>query len=93
MTGYKNQKQPPEVFYKKSVLDNFEKFTGNTSARASFLINLQACIFIKRTGSGTGVCKLFLVNFAKFQITSFFFTESIRETGSAEEVTLLFNPF
>ena len=29
------QKQPPEVFYKKGILRNFAKFTGNTCARVS----------------------------------------------------------
>ena len=40
----------PEVFYKKGVLRNFAKFTGNTCARVSFLIKLQAsaCNFIKK---------------------------------------------
>ena len=38
------QKQPPEVFYKKGVLRNFPKFTGNhLCQRHSFLIN-----FIKK---------------------------------------------
>ena len=36
------QKQPPEIFYKKGVLKNLAKFTGNTCARVSFLIKLQA---------------------------------------------------
>ena len=35
-------KQLPEVFYKKSVLKSFAKFTGNTCAGVSFLIKLQA---------------------------------------------------
>ena len=44
------QKQPTEVFYKKSVLKNFTKFTGNTCARVSFLIKLQveSCNFIRK---------------------------------------------
>ena len=33
---------PPEVFPKKGVLRSFAKFTGNTCARDSFLINMQA---------------------------------------------------
>ena len=36
------QKQPPKVFYIKSILKKFAKFKGNTCARVSFLINLQA---------------------------------------------------
>ena len=36
------QKQAPELFYKKCVLRNFVKLTGNTCARVSFLIKLQA---------------------------------------------------
>ena len=45
----KGQKQPLEVFYKKSVLRNFAKFTGNTFARDSFLIKLQAEVFLLKT--------------------------------------------
>ena len=36
------KKQPPEVLCKKGVLKIFAKFTGNTCARVSFLIKLQA---------------------------------------------------
>ena len=39
------QKQPQEVFYKKSVLKNFAKLTRKQSARASFLLKLQASAF------------------------------------------------
>ena len=35
------QKHPTEVFYRKGVLINFVKLTGNTCARVSFLIGLQ----------------------------------------------------
>ena len=44
------QKQPPEVFFKKSILKNFAKFTGNTCASVSFLIKFQVsiCNFIKK---------------------------------------------
>ena len=40
----------PEVFYKKSVLRNFTKFTAKTYAKVSFLIQVQAvaCIFFKK---------------------------------------------
>ena len=37
-----NQKQPPEVFWKKSVLKNFVNFTGKHLCGSLFLINLQA---------------------------------------------------
>ena len=40
------QKQPPEVFYKKSVLGNFTKNSQeNTCARVSFLINCRSEAF------------------------------------------------
>ena len=44
------QKQPPEMFFKKSVLKNFAKFTGNICASVSFLIKFQVslCNFIKK---------------------------------------------
>ena len=40
----------PEMFCKRVTLRTFAKFTGNTCARVSFLINLQfiACNFIKK---------------------------------------------
>ena len=50
------QRQPPEVFCEKGVLKYFEKFTGNTCARVSFL---------------SSRCRCFPVNFAKFLKTSF----------------------
>ena len=34
--------QPPEAFYKKGVLKDFAKFTGNTCAGVSFSIKLDA---------------------------------------------------
>ena len=33
---YDCHKQPPEVFYKKFLLEKFTKYTGNISIRASF---------------------------------------------------------
>ena len=39
---------------KKGVLKNFAEFTVNTCTRASFLVKLQACNFIKKD-SGTSV--------------------------------------
>ena len=40
----------PEVFFKKGILKNFAKFTGNTCSRVFFLIKLHkvACNFIKK---------------------------------------------
>ena len=49
------------MFYKKDVLTNFAKFTGNTCARVSILIKLQA--------SGSASTKMFLIwtkNICKF---------------------------
>ena len=40
------QKQPPAVFFKKSFLKSFTKFTGNSCVRVSFLITLQASAFL-----------------------------------------------
>ena len=36
------QKQPPEVFYKKAVLTNFETVTGKNQCWSLFLIKFQA---------------------------------------------------
>ena len=41
------QKQPPEVFYKKGVRKNFVNLQENTCARVSFLIKRPAT-FLKR---------------------------------------------
>ena len=64
-----NQKQPSEVFCKKSVLEKFAKFTGR-HLRKSLFFNKVAeglQLYSKRC-SGTGV---FLWTFAKFLRTSF----------------------
>ena len=64
------QKQPPEVFYEKSVLRNFAKFTGNTCAVVSFFNKVAgmrpATLLKKRLRH-----RCFPVNFAKFLRTSF----------------------
>ena len=69
LTG-KTHEQPPELFYQKSVLRNFKKFTGKTYARVSFLIKLQTstCNFIKKE---TQAHVFFPVNFTKFLRTHF----------------------
>ena len=61
----------PEVFCKKAVLRNFAKFTGNTCARVSFLIKLQAsrpATLLKKSLW----YRCFPVNFVKFLRTPFF---------------------
>ena len=46
---YVLQKQPPEVFCKKTVLKNFAIFTGkHLFFRVSFLVKLQVCNFIEK---------------------------------------------
>ena len=61
------QKQSPGgVSYNKGVLKNLGKFTGNTCARVSLLIKLQATA-LRRLRH-----KVFPVNFAKFLRTLFF---------------------
>ena len=59
-------KSSSKVFCKKDVLKNFAKFTGNTCARASFLIKLQASLLKKRLWH---LC--FSVKFAKYLRTHF----------------------
>ena len=39
-----SQKQPPEVFYEKDVLQSFENFTGNHLCWSFFLIKLQTTL-------------------------------------------------
>ena len=65
------QKQPPELFYKKVVLEHFIIFTGKHLCQSLFLINLQPwkpATLLKRDYS-TGVflqfCKLFKNSYLK----------------------------
>ena len=51
---------------KKSVLENFTKFTGEPLCRRLFLITFQACTFIKKKRLQK---RCFLVSFAKFLTT------------------------
>ena len=65
-----NQKQPPEVFYKKGALKNFAKFTGNHLCQSLFFNKVAglrpATLFKKR------LChRCFPVNFAQFLRTLF----------------------
>ena len=55
-----NQRQPPEVFYKKGVLRNFAKFTGKHLCQRVFFNGLQ--LYQKRL-SGTIVFLWILPNF------------------------------
>ena len=58
------QKQPPETFYKKVFLKISQDKQGNTCARVSILIEVQAlaCNFIKKTLSN----RCYPVSFEKF---------------------------
>ena len=60
------QKQPPEVFYKKSVLKNFAKFIGKQLCQSLFF-NKGLQLHLK-TGSGTGVYQRILWNIWKYHI-------------------------
>ena len=57
---YSQQNQPPDLFYKKSVVKNFAKFTGKHLCQSLFfnkvagLMQLQLQLYQKRD-SGTGV--------------------------------------
>ena len=65
---YKIQKQPPEVVYKKGVLENFTKFTGKHLCQSVFfnkVVCLRPATFFKRKLWH----RCFPVNFAKFQGT------------------------
>ena len=69
---YYIHRQPPEVFCEKGVLKYFEKFTGNTCARVSFL---------------SSRCRCFPVNFAKF-FKNIFFTEYPRTTAFLHSISM-----
>ena len=60
----------PDAFCEKGVLRDFAKFTGNTCARVSFLIKLQAPLATLLKKILWHRC--FPVNFGKFLRTSFF---------------------
>ena len=63
-----------EVFYKKGVLRNFAKFTGEHCARVSFLIKFQAaCNFIKNNTQA----QVYSCEFGQFLRTPFL-TEHLR---------------
>ena len=67
------QKQPPGVFYKKSVLKNFTKFTGKDLCQSLFFDKVAglrpATLLKKRLWY-----RCFPVNFAKFLRTPFYST-------------------
>ena len=70
------QKQPPEVFYRKIVFQNFAKFTGKHLLH-SFQVSGQICNFIKKET----LAKVFSCEF--FEIfKNTFLTEQLRATAS-----------
>ena len=75
---YKIQKQPPEVVYKKGVLENFTKFTGKHLCQSVFF-NKVACLRPDRDWQRKWLWhRCFPVNFAKFQGTPFLHNTSRR---------------
>ena len=64
------RKQPPEVFYKKGVLENFAKFTAKHLCQSLFLnkiAGLRSAILLKKRLWH----RCFPANFAKFSRTPF----------------------
>ena len=49
------QKQPPEVFYKKAVLENFAKFTGKHLCQSSFFNKVGGMQIYQKRDSGAVV--------------------------------------
>ena len=71
------EKQPPELFYKKSVVKNFAKFTGKHLCHRIFFNKVLGwCLQLIKKETLTW---RFSVNFAKF-LTTLFLTEHIRMT-------------
>ena len=68
---FNRQKQPPEVFYKKGVLENFAKFTGKHLSQSLFCKEVaalrRATLLKERLWH-----KCFSVNFAKLLRTTLF---------------------
>ena len=58
-----NQKQPPEVFYKKAVLKNFAIFTGKHLCWSLFIIKFQTFRPDSKRDPNTGVFLWILQNF------------------------------
>ena len=67
---YDVQKQPPEVFYKKGVLENFTKFTEKHQCQSLFfnkVVNHRPATLLKKRLWH----RCFPVNFLKFARTAF----------------------
>ena len=61
------QKQPPEMFYKKSVLRNFAKFTGKHVCQSIFFNKVSGLRPLETILLRKRLChRCFVVNFAKF---------------------------
>ena len=68
---YNHKKQPPELFYKKCVLENFANFKGKRLCQSFFLnkvAGLRSTTISKRD-SGTGVFLLIFKIFKKIFLT------------------------
>ena len=79
---YPLQKQSPEVFYKKGVLEISQNSQENTCARLSFLIKLQAwslLLYWKET-----LTQVFSCQFCEIS-KNIFFTEHVWTTASVPE--------
>ena len=68
---YYKQKQPPEVFCKKGVLQTFAKFTGKHLCQSLFFNNVEGLMPAKLLKRRLWH-RCFPVNFAKFWRTPFF---------------------
>ena len=69
----------PEVFFKRGVLENFSKFTGNPLHWSLFLIKFQSSslqLYSKKRDSSTGVILWILRNFQEHLQVLVFFTIS-----------------
>ena len=53
------QKQPPDVFYKKTVPQNFEILTGKHQRCSLILKKLKACNFLKTQVFSCEYCEIF----------------------------------
>ena len=70
-----SQKQPPEVLYKKGVLNNFTKFTGKLVPESLFLV----CNFIKKET----LAQVFSCEFCEI-VKNTCFEEHLRKAASGE---------
>ena len=84
-TIHQSKKEPPEVFFKKSVFKNFANVTGKQLCWSLFLIKLTPVNLLKR-GSNTGV---FLWTLRIFKYSFFYRTPLVAASADTWKIVVL----